>query len=152
MTSIKDDEVRFAKVVKFFSGRTDEHIVHEQRVISARADDTNLNAVFRVPTSKGIDNVEVITSIQVIDRARAVLHERGIGHLDIDVAPPNVVRAFRIVDDALVFRTTTCFLSGGIHQRANGGDGRFFVGNCIFIKFRRGRIAKNVANGDSVLS
>lgn len=151
LTGVENDEVRFAEFSEFLSGRTDQHVVHEQRVISASADDTNLKAVFRIPTSVSVNDVEVVASIEVIDRARAVLQERGIGHLDIDGTPPNIVRAFRIVDDTLIFRATTGLLTRGVHQRARGSDRRFFVGDSVFIKFRGGRITKNVGYGDSVL-
>lgn len=151
LTSVEDDEVGGAEIGEFLSGRTNQHIVHEQRVIGASANNTNLKTVFRIPSGVSVDDIEMIASVQIIDGARTVLQERGIGHLDIDRTPPNIVRAFRIVDDTLIFRATTGLFAGRIHQRARRGDRRLFIGDGVFIKFRGGRITKNVADGDSVL-
>ena len=115
LTGVEDDEIRFAEVGKFFSRRTDEHVVHEQRVISASANDANFNAVLGIPTGESVDDVKMIAGVQIIDCARTILQERGIGHLNVDVAPPNIVSALRIVDNTFVFRATAGFLSRGIH-------------------------------------
>jgi len=151
LTRIEDDDVRSSKVGEFFFSRTDQHVVHEERVIGASADNAHFDAVFRIPTGESVDDIKVIASVQVVDSASAVLHERRFGHLLVDRSPPDVLIALGIVDDTLVFRAAPRLFSGGIHQGASGRDGGVFKSNRVLVKLRGNRVAINVADGDSVL-
>ena len=138
LPGVEDDVVRFAKAGELFLRGTDQHVVHEERMIGASADDTNLETIFRIPTGESVDDIEMIASIEVVNRARSVLKERGVGDLLVDGPPPNVVGAFGVVDDALVFRTTTGLLTGRVHESANRSNRGFLEGDGVFIELRRG--------------
>ena len=67
-----------------------------------------------------------------------------MGKLDVDVAPPDIVGALGVVDDALVFGTAAGFLSREGHQGSFAGDGAAFVtqrklvercGSCVSVNF-----------------
>lgn len=49
---IVDNKVWFTKIPKLIGCRADEHVVHEQGVVCACADDADLYPVFRVPLTK----------------------------------------------------------------------------------------------------
>ena len=49
LAGVVDDKVGLAKVGEFFLSRTDEHVVHEQGMVSSCANDTDFDAVFRIP-------------------------------------------------------------------------------------------------------
>ena len=151
LTSVENYEIRFAKGSEFLLGGTNEHVVHEKGMISASANHANLDAIFRIPTSKSVDDVEVIASVQIIDSTRTVLKESGFRHLDVDGTPPNIIGTLGIVNHALILRTTTGLISRGIHQSASGSNRSLLESDRIFIKLRRSRVAKDITDGDTVL-
>ena len=65
-TSVIDDVVG-VEARQFFSLRSDEHVAHEQGMVSTGADDANVNSVFLVPTGIAIDDVDAIPRVQVIN-------------------------------------------------------------------------------------
>jgi len=90
-TRVEDYEIRFAELRQFFWRRSNQHRVHEERVIGTRADHTNLHLVFRIPTGKRIHNVQVVASVQVVNRPLAVDLKDVVIDVDVDWAPPDII-------------------------------------------------------------
>ena len=55
-------------------------------------------------------------------------------HLDVDRAPPNIVLAGLLVDNALVFGTTASLLARKIDESTGRRDDGAFVANGIFVE------------------
>jgi len=49
LTSVVDDEVWFTKVGELLLGRADQHVMHEEGVVSTGANNPDLNTVLRIP-------------------------------------------------------------------------------------------------------
>lgn len=52
--------------------RADEHIPHEQSMVSSGAYDADIDAVSFVPSCKAVDDVDSIPCVQIVDGALAV--------------------------------------------------------------------------------
>lgn len=59
-------------MLEFFSGRTDEHVTHEESMVRASTDNANVDSVAFVPSSEAIDDVYPTSSVEVIDRTFSV--------------------------------------------------------------------------------
>mgnify|MGYP003693863005 CR=1 FL=1 len=71
-----DDELGLAEAREFFARRSDEHRVHEERVIGPRANDADLDAIFRIPAREAVEAIEPLARVEVVERALAVDFER----------------------------------------------------------------------------
>ena len=67
LTGVVDDKVGFAEVGELLSGRSDQHVVHEQGVVGSGSDDSDLDSVFWVPTRESVEDVDVFSRVQVVD-------------------------------------------------------------------------------------
>ena len=56
-TCIVDGEIRFAESGQFFFCGTDQHVVHKECMVRQRADDSDFQSVFRIPSSITINRV-----------------------------------------------------------------------------------------------
>ena len=108
-TCIENDVIRLSKFLKLRIIRPDEHIVHEQSMIGTAGNNSDLDAVFRIPPCKTIGDVESVTNIQVIDCPFPDNQKSVFINPDIDIAPPYVIDEFRSGNDSLVFRASSCF-------------------------------------------
>jgi len=106
---IENDVIRLSKFLKLRIIRPDEHIVHEQSMIRTAGNNSDLDAVFRIPPCKTIGDVESVTNIQLIDRPFPNNQKSVLINPDIEVAPPYVVDEFRSGNDSLVFGASSCF-------------------------------------------
>lgn len=59
-------------MLQFLSRWANKHVAHEQRMISASTNNPNIDAIFGVPASKAIYDIDTIPSIQIIDGALPV--------------------------------------------------------------------------------
>ena len=125
-----------------------KHVVHEQRVIGASTDDTNLQAVLRIPTSETIEDINSLARVEVIDRALAVDEKDMFIEFEIDRPPPDFRLAVGMVDDPLIERRAARLFAGANHQRAAVGDEGLFVLDRVFIESRRRRVADDVRDID----
>lgn len=50
----------------------DEHVPHEQRMVGTSTDNTDFDSVAFIPTSKAIDDINSVPSVQVVDGTFAV--------------------------------------------------------------------------------
>lgn len=130
-------------------------VVHEESVVGTRSDNSNLDAVFGIPSSETVkdavtnnpssviyvvngkmrrDSLDVVASVEVIDSTFAVDFESVLIHLNVDSTPPNVVSRGFFVDNTLVLGRTTSLLSGKVDQCSRVGDNGSFVLDSIFVK------------------
>jgi hypothetical protein len=96
LTGVVDDEIWLAKVFQFLGRRADEHVVlgvgvgqvkssqgnkrfpqggqthHEQGMVSPGSDDSDLDPVLWVPTCETVKDVDVFTSVEVVDGTLSV--------------------------------------------------------------------------------
>lgn len=70
-SGIVDNVVR-VEMLKLFPLRADEHVAHEQSMVSAGADDTDVDAVTFIPSCVSIDNVDAISGVEVINGTLSV--------------------------------------------------------------------------------
>lgn len=70
-SSIVDDIVR-VEVFQFLSLGSDKHVSHEQGVVGTSADDSDVDSVSLIPSSKSIDDVDSVPGVKVIDSTFSV--------------------------------------------------------------------------------
>ncbi len=71
-------------------------------MIRTRANNTNLNPIFRVPPRVPVHNIQTLTRVEVIDGTFVVNEERLFRHFVVDGAPPDVLGVSGVVDDTFV--------------------------------------------------
>ncbi len=54
-------------MLEIFGIRANEHVTHEESMVSASAYDSDLDAVFLVPSCKTVDDVNTISCVEVVD-------------------------------------------------------------------------------------
>jgi len=126
--------------------------MHEQGMISARADDPHFDLCFRIPAGKAIDDVQPFAAAEMLERDALVFLERLFGQRDVDLAPPHIVLARGLFDDPLVFRTATLFLARVGRDRTRRNNHSAIIVQCLFVKSSRCGVAKDVGNLDAVIS
>ena len=99
-------------------GGRDEHRLREERVVRAAGDDADADAVVVVGAGEGVDDVERIARVEVLDDLRAQAVEPVLGQRMVDVAPPDAVLRAGLLDDELVLRRAPGELAGVDGERA----------------------------------
>ena len=150
LAGVVDHVVGLAEIGRFFRRGTDQHVVHEQRVVRPGADDADLDAIARVPAGETIDDVKLLASVQIIDGALAVDDEYLLVELDVHRPPPNAVATIGVIDDAFIHRAAAGFFAGADDQRAAVGDGGVLQDDRVFIERRGGRVADGELGVDFV--
>ena len=132
--------------------RTDEHGVHEERVIRPRADDANLDAMFRIPACEAVETIKPLARVEIVKRALAIDLERALVARNIHRSPPDVVFRSGMLDHALVLWRTPRLDSGVGNKRAVLRDTRvFLVTNGVLVERARRKVAVNLGNSEAVL-
>jgi hypothetical protein len=75
LAGVVNDEVRFPEVSEFSLGRAYQHIVHEESVVGTSTNDSYFDAIFRIPPCISVKDIDIITSVQVIDSTFTVNFE-----------------------------------------------------------------------------
>jgi hypothetical protein len=60
------------EVVELLTLGADQHVAHEESVVSTSADNANADAVALVPSSVTINDVDAVTGVEVIDSTLTV--------------------------------------------------------------------------------
>ena len=147
---IHDGEVGTAKAGQLLLGRANEHVAHEERVVGARANDADLQAILRGPTGKSVKHIQPLYRVEVINGPLSVdLVVPGIQR-DVDLSPPDVVGQTSDLDYAFVLRAASGFLATTQHQPPQIGDSStFFVEYGFLIEFGAREVAGNIPVLDS---
>lgn len=132
-------------------------------MISTRGDDPDLDPVLGVPARKPVKDVDILAGVEVVDGPLAVDLERVLAvefssdasrmakdslHLDVDGAPPDIILAGLLVDDALVFGRTAGLLAREVDQGPVGRDDRALVEDRVLVQAGNGGIALVVVSAD----
>ena len=104
-------------------GGRDEHRLREQRVVGAAGDDADADAVGMVGAGEGVDDVERIAPVEMLDDLRAQAVEPVLGQRMVDLAPPDAILRSGLLDDELVLRRAPGERAGVDDQRATVGQG-----------------------------
>jgi hypothetical protein len=56
------------EVLQLFPRRANEHVAHEQGMVGSRRDDSNVDPVTLIPTSKAIDDIDAVSGVEVVYR------------------------------------------------------------------------------------
>ena len=145
LAGIVDGKVGLAKVFELLFGRGDEHDTHEERVVGAGADDADLDPFGGIPTGEGIDDVKLLTGVEVVLGAFAIDFE-GVGiDGDVDVTPPDVVLGGGIFGDPFVTGGAAGLFAGvcdegSLRGKARGG----FVADGVHIEAGHRGVANDV--------
>jgi len=123
LSSIDDIQVRSSKTLELGSSRPDHHVLHEQGVVGAAADDSDLDPVGRVPACVAVDDEDVGASVEVVNGALTVDHEAVLAQFSVDRAPPDVIPRCLLVGNALVCRAAARLLPRISRQSTRGGNG-----------------------------
>ncbi len=121
LSGVVDGEVGLAKVGEFFFRGGDEHDGHEEGVVGAGADDADLDSVLRVPACKGVDDVNLVTSVEVVLGSFAVDLKGVFVDGDVDIAPPDLVFGGGVFGDAFVAGGAARFFSRVGDEGSEGG-------------------------------
>jgi hypothetical protein len=70
-TGVVDDIVG-VEVLELRPSGTDEHVAHEQSMVGASADNTDIDPVSLVPAGKAINHVDSVAGVKVVDSTLAV--------------------------------------------------------------------------------
>lgn len=65
-TSVVDDIVG-VEVLEFLTAWADQHVAHEESVVSTSADNANADAVALIPAGVTIDDIDAVAGVEVID-------------------------------------------------------------------------------------
>ena len=89
--------------------------------------------MFRLPTGKRIEHVQVVTAVQIIGCLLANFFKGRFGNRDVNFAPPNI-RIYRILrDNAFVARAEAGFFSRRRCQTTGLGDFPTIEQNGMFV-------------------
>ena len=126
--------------------------MHEKGVIRPRADDANLDAMFRIPACEAVETIKPLARVEIVKRALAIDLERALVARDIHRSPPDIVFRIGMLDYALVFWRTPRLNAGVGDQRAVLRDTRvFLVTNRVLVERTRRKIAVNLTSSKAVL-
>ena len=141
MAGVVDGKVRLAEVGQFLFGGIDEHDLHEEGVVGAGADDADLDAVFGIPAGEGIDDVKLLTGVEVVLGALAVNFKGVLVDGHVDIAPPDLVFGGGIFGNALVTGGAAGFFAGVGDEGSEGGKGGVgLVADGVHVKPGSGRV------------
>src|SRR6476620_188869 len=133
--------------------RTNEHGMHEERVIRPRTNHSDFDAIFRIPAREAVKTVEPFARVEVVERALAVDLERALVARDIHRSPPDVFFRRGMLDHALVLWRTSRLYAGIRNKRAVFGDACvFLVTNRVLVERARREVAVNLGNSEAVLA
>jgi hypothetical protein len=77
LPGIENDEVRFVEACQLHRCGSDQHGVHEEGVIWARANNSDLKLMSGIPTGKSVKTIERLTRVQVVDSSLSINIEDG---------------------------------------------------------------------------
>jgi len=60
------------EVFELFTAWADKHVAHEESVVGASANDTDIDAVALVPAGVTINDIDSVPGVEVVDSALAV--------------------------------------------------------------------------------
>jgi len=66
------DGVIGVEVFEIFGIGADKHVAHEESMVSAGADNADLDAVFLIPSCETVDDINAISSVEVVNGTFAV--------------------------------------------------------------------------------
>merc|ERR1719159_1163419 len=146
---IVDHEIRL-EVNQLLLRRHHEHVLHEQGMVRAAANDPNPDAVLMIPTCEGVNDIELVLRVEVVDGALAVREEGLVTQLDVHLPPPNFIGEcpppYRLVDDALVSRTAASLRSRRDRKCTRVRDERALLGTkSLFVETSGGRVVQDIA-------
>ncbi len=142
--SVQDHHVGFVEFRQLFHGGPDQHVVHEQCVVSTFSDHPHPQLVFRIPTCEAIEHKQTRPRVEVIDRALAINGERPIGQSNVDIAPPDVFRRIGFVDDPFVLGAATGLVTTACRQGTAGGNHRVLIRDRILVQSSWRRVADHI--------
>lgn len=128
---VENGKVGLPKFGQLALRRPNQHVVHEQRVVRARAHDAHLDAGRRVPPRVPVKHKDAVQHVEVVDGALPVEQERVFIHFKVGGPVAGFARAGRPPDvgfdvgrahDALVARGAPRFGAGQGGQGAGGHD------------------------------
>jgi hypothetical protein len=108
--------------------------VHEKCVVCSAANYSNFDSVFRIPACKSIKDVDVISSVEVINSSLSVDFKSVLVHLDVDWSPPNVVFTSFFKDDSLVLGTSASLFTTEVDQSTTARNDGTFLFDGIFVE------------------
>ncbi|KAH3686254.1 hypothetical protein WICPIJ_002751 [Wickerhamomyces pijperi] len=133
LTSVVNCEIWLTKVLQLFVGRLDQHISHEQSMVSSGTHNSNLQSVLWVPAGKGINNEDLFPGSQVVVGS-------GLGDLPgvfrnllVNRTPPNLICGGFLIDNSLVLWRSTSLVTRVRHQGTGGGDGSLLFLQTVFV-------------------
>lgn len=134
---VVDHEIGRTKGLKLFVSWPNEHGVHEQGMVWPRTDDANFQSLPGIPSCIGINNIKPRLGVQIIDGSLSIDQIGPLFQSKIDRAPPDIGFRLRVLDNSLVLRRPTGFISGVSHQRTSAADGCSRVkAYCLFVQAR----------------
>ena len=128
-------------------GRRDEHRLGEEGVVRAAGDHAHADPVVRVGAGEGIDDVERILRVEVLDDLRAQAVEPLLGQRVVDLAPPDAILGAGLADDELVLRRAAGERAGVDGERAAVGQRAVAAPQRGRVELRRRRAPDDGADG-----
>ena len=153
VAGVVDHEVRFAELFQLLLRGPDHHVVHEQGVVGASADDPDLEAVTRIPTGVTVGDVQPLAGVEVVDGPLQVDQEVVLLERNVDGTPPDLVSRIRMNGDSLVARAASRLGARGDDQGPGIGDRRTpVVIQGLLVELSRCDVAQDSSNLDVVIS
>ncbi len=90
LAGVVDDVVRIPEALQLLGGRADEHVVHEEGMVGARADDPHLDLVLGIPAGEAVDAEDRIAEIEEVSRTLSVELEQLRLDRKVDGPPPDL--------------------------------------------------------------
>ena len=110
LAGVVDDVVRIPEALQLLGGRADEHVVHEEGMVWARADDSHLDLVLGIPPGETVDAENRIAEIEKVSGSFPVELEQLRLDRGVDTPPPDLTLRIDVLDQMLVQRRTAGLL------------------------------------------
>lgn len=119
---VVDDPVG-VEVLELLPAWADKHVPHEESVVSAGADDPDVDSVASVPAGIAVDDVDAVTGVEVVDGTFTVNDPGVVIHGLVDRSPPDIFFRRWLLDDSLVAGRAAGLLARVGAQGTGGSDG-----------------------------
>ena len=152
LSGVENHIIRLAEIEQFFRGGPDKHVVHEQGMVRPGTDHADLDPTLGIPAAEAVNDVNLATGVEIVDRSLPIEKKRAFVDLDIDRSPPDIFRAGRGTHDPFIFGTAARFFPGTGRKGPARIDYGGLADDGVFIEPARGRIAENAGYIDSMCS
>mmetsp|Transcript_14907 Transcript_14907/g.33527 ORF Transcript_14907/g.33527 Transcript_14907/m.33527 type:complete len:244 (-) Transcript_14907:249-980(-) len=101
--SIQDQEwLLLQELLLFLWLDGDKHVLHKERMVSSRSDDSHSHPEVLLPASPAVHHIQTILKVQVVHSALSVCQEGLEVQFHVDLSPPDIIARGWLVHYSLI--------------------------------------------------